>query len=477
MSKKTLQHKPSLRARWIIYPIIGIIFAFFLSILIMFANGYLPDWSGGKLTFKKTGMIILAVRPLDARIFVNSVYKENTSVYLLPNKINNLLPGDYKIRVEKKGYRTWEKTLRVEPGLVTWANYVLLYTDKLDIRAVDGLSSNALATSENGRYLFYTGVKDGKFYATSYETSGLSTHSFWPKDISNLPDWLKSPEVLSASFSQNSDKVLFAVKNGETTQYVVSETSGNDTKLTILNDQLKNSLTNVSWSPLENDSVFANIDGKLYHTRISSTALGEPILDGVVSFKLEANRQLYFARKVASGNISITRSNLDGTGKVTILDSIAPSSGYQFAHTGDSDSLAIRSIDTGDLLLIYPANGDNNVVLRLGKGYKGISWQKNGQKLLYYDENTVYRYDIERKKETHFSYGGRLTSVVWYFDDCHYLLNGENGSEIVEYDGANSLMLSFTPATTMALDNQNYNLVYATTRDKIAEYFRFSNPH
>ena len=477
MSKKPLQHKPSLRARWIIYPIVGVIFAFFLSVLLMLANGYLPEWSAGKLTFKKTGMIILAVRPLDARIFVNSVYKENTSVYLLPNKINNLLPGDYKIRIEKKGYRTWEKTLRVEPGLVTWANYVLLYTDKLDIRAVDGLSGEALATNDNGRYLFYAGSKDGKFYATSYETSGLSKHSFWPKDTSTLPDWLKSPEVLSASFSQNSDKVLLTVKNGESVQYVVSETSGNDAKLTILNDQLKSTVAGVSWSPTENDAIFANISGNLYHTRISSTALGEPLVDGVISFKLEASRLLYYARKAVSGNISIARSNLDGTGKVTILDSIAPSGGYQFAHTGDTDSLAVRSTDTGDLLLISPASGDNNVVVRLGKGYKNISWQKNGQKLLYYDENTLYRYDIERKKESHFTYGGKLKSAVWYFDDCHYLLNGENGLEIVEYDGANPLVLSFTAASTVALDAQNYNLVYSTIKDGVSEYSRFTNPH
>jgi len=480
MSNKTPKkkpQKPSRKVRWILYPLIGVVFVFFLGVLLMLANGFLPDIKDGKVSFKKTGMIIVAARPLDASIYINGKYKEKTTFYMLQNKLNNLIPGNYVIRIEKKGYRTWEKTISVSPGLVSWANYVLMFADKLDTKSIPELSGTPLAVSENGRHLLYTGTKDEKFFALSHDTSGLATHSFWPNDFSTLPEWLKVPQIVSASYNQNGDKVIFQIKNGDITEFVVGETAGNDTKLIILNEQMSVSPLSVAWNPYENDTIFINQANSLYSQKTSSTILGSPIATNVVSYKYEQNRQLYTAVKATSGNVSIEKSNLDGNNRVVILDSIAPASGYQFAHTNTGDSLAIRNIDTGDLLLVYPANGENNIILRLGKGYKNIIWQKNGQKLLYYNENAIYRYDTEKKKETHYLYNGKISSVAWYFDDCHYLVNGDLGLEVIEFDGGNSLKLSFTPALTLALDNQNNMLVYEISKDNVTEYLRFASPY
>ncbi len=443
----------------------------------MLANGFWPEWNGSRITFKKTGMIILAARPLDASIYINGKYKEKTSFYLLPNKINNLLPGEYKVRIEKKGYRTWEKTIKVEPGLVSWANYVLMFADKLDIQPVKDLTGTPTAVSESGRYLLYTGLKDGKFFATSQEANGLSTRSFWPKDTSTQPEWIKTPTVLAAAYSQNGDKVLFTLRNGDVAQYVIAETNGNDVKFVNLNESLKVAPSKVSWNPYDNEGVFVTYAEKLYHTKLTATALGSAIASNVVSYKYEANRQLYFAVKAASGNVQVERSNLDGGNKAIILDSIVPATGYQFAHTSQGDMLAVRSADSGDLLLIYPANGENNAVLRLGKSYKDIAWSKNGLKLLYYDDNTIYRYDSEKKKETHFVSLGKVTSVDWYYDDCHFLVNGDDGIRISEYDGANPLVLSFAPQKVVALDIQNFSLVYGEAKEAAVEYYRFTSQY
>lgn len=149
MGKKALKHKPSGRAKVAVYSIVTAVFLVFLSALLMLANGYLPVLKNGKLSLQKTGMIIIAARPLDASIYINGKYKEKTAFYLLQNKLNNLLPGKYTVRIEKKGYRTWEKTFSVEPGLVSWANYVLMFADKLDIKSITPPAGKIIATSKN----------------------------------------------------------------------------------------------------------------------------------------------------------------------------------------------------------------------------------------------------------------------------------------------------------------------------------------
>ena len=473
MIKKIASNKVSRWLKWILYPLGGVFIVFIFGSLLVLANGYLPEFKEGKVSFSKTGMIIIAAKPMEAKIYLNDRYKEKTAFYLLQNKLNNLRPGNYNVKIKKTGYRTWQKNITVEPGVVSWANYIIMFTEKLNIVNVSELTTNPITVSNNGRFLLYSGTKDNKFYATSYETSSLTTNSLWPSNTSASADWVKTPNILKASYNQSGNKVLYTIKNGDIKEYVVAEADGNDVRLTILNDQLHVVPTEINWDPYDDNAVFILVGTTLYHTKISADAVGKTISSDVISYSYESNKQVYYAKKsTINSTVSIEKSNIDGSDKTTIIDSIAPSTSYVFSRTPKNDTLAILSKDTGNLMLIYPANDGHNTTVRIGTGYKYISWQKDGKKLLYYDDTNVYRYDIEKNKSASFYYG-KLESVVWYYDESHYLINGEHGLEIIEFDGGNPLVLTSEQVSLVVSENNNNNLLYAISKDSKLRYLRF----
>ena len=84
-------------------------------IVIMYAQGYKYSFSENK--FLRTGAISLKV-DTDAKVFLNDELEGGTSFFSNAYSMDRLLPGVYRVSVQKDGYSSWSKTVTVEEGLV-----------------------------------------------------------------------------------------------------------------------------------------------------------------------------------------------------------------------------------------------------------------------------------------------------------------------------------------------------------------------
>ena len=62
-------------------------------------------------------------RPSGAEIYLDGELRSERT----PARLRNLLPSDYDIKVTKKGYGVWEKTLPVASGLTTFPEDIVLW--------------------------------------------------------------------------------------------------------------------------------------------------------------------------------------------------------------------------------------------------------------------------------------------------------------------------------------------------------------
>ena len=81
---------------------------------IKIAKGYRPSFATKKM--EGTGLLAANSTPRGATVFINDKLTSATDTTL------NLPPKDYKIKIAKDGYIPWEKTLKLEPELVTQTN-------------------------------------------------------------------------------------------------------------------------------------------------------------------------------------------------------------------------------------------------------------------------------------------------------------------------------------------------------------------
>lgn len=125
---------------------------FFLTaasgLVFLWAQGYSLDRTSGKL--EKTGMILTKSEPDGAKIIVDEVLTSATNATLA-----NLKPGEHKIRIEKEGFVTWQKTVTVKEQMVTELSAVLIpLTPKL-LPLTSGGANHPALSSDGSRIAFF----------------------------------------------------------------------------------------------------------------------------------------------------------------------------------------------------------------------------------------------------------------------------------------------------------------------------------
>lgn len=92
------------------------------TVAILYGKGYRIDFTGSKSILKGTGLLVATSTPDGAQVFINDHLTTAT------NNTINLAPGQYKVRIFKDGYFSWEKTIDVEEEVVSKAEALLFPT-------------------------------------------------------------------------------------------------------------------------------------------------------------------------------------------------------------------------------------------------------------------------------------------------------------------------------------------------------------
>lgn len=100
------------------------VFLLLSYVVILYAQGYKYSFSESK--FQRTGAIALKTNT-EARVYLDDKLQGGTSFFGNSYSIDRLLPGAYKLSVQKDNFSSWQKTVTVEEGFVTdFPNILLL---------------------------------------------------------------------------------------------------------------------------------------------------------------------------------------------------------------------------------------------------------------------------------------------------------------------------------------------------------------
>ena len=129
--------------------IVTIVIAFLVSgtmLAIKFAKGYRPSLTNK--AFEGTGLLSVNSLPKGASVFINDKLTTATDDTL------NLPPGEYQVKIAKDGYTPWEKTLKLEPELVTQTN-TRLFPSVPDLKPLTFTGATNLAPSPDGQKIAF----------------------------------------------------------------------------------------------------------------------------------------------------------------------------------------------------------------------------------------------------------------------------------------------------------------------------------
>jgi hypothetical protein len=436
--------EPTDFTRFVLYPLI---FFFFLSVftfLIIAASGFRISYADNKLSFQRTGMIILASHPFGADIFLNGKSEgKKTGYFFFPTKMSSILPGDYTISLKKDGYKTWEDVVSVVPNLVTRINYALLFKENLDLKELSFPSDvkiipNAEKNNLNNDMIL-SKTENGLTTLYIYDANKDTSKKIWPPEEQLTESLTNNSEITGVKLNKGNDRVIIYLKNGETTSYGLIDFSTEVSTLIFLESKFEKAFSKLVWSTTDPSQLLALSDAGLYIINLKDNSISDLIASSVVDFSVEKNKQIYYIVD-KSASFSLFQMNLDGNNKKLISEKIAKSKTYKISYSSKANALAILPYDDKGLY-IYNGISEQMSPTKLSEDSLDFEWSNDSEKIYYSDGKIIKNYNFEKQKSSQVDMGENILSIDWYYDNFHYLVQTENGLFVIDYDGSNKVCI------------------------------------
>lgn len=158
-----------------------IIFLIIGPSIIMYSQGYRFDIK--KFQFVETGGLYIKAFPEEVQLYINDKYINKTSFFTRDILVQNLLPDNYNIRVEKDGYHSWKKNLEIESKKVTEAKYIILFNEDIIFYNIE---NNVSSFYPNGNQILFLNNSNELLLYRSGEIEKILGTTQSPDNIENI---------------------------------------------------------------------------------------------------------------------------------------------------------------------------------------------------------------------------------------------------------------------------------------------------
>ncbi len=406
--------------RRIVYVFFIIVFLVVAPLVILYTQGYRYNFE--RRTVQKTGIMIVSSIPRKADIYLNNTrYAEQQT----PTKIEQLLPGDYEIRLEKEGYHSWHKRLPVFENGSTFAEKVILWKNNAATIATSTSITNWQQQRSRGDVALLG--TNGSLFTFNTERNQI---------INTLDTKNREPRELEWSASQK--KILS--KNKSNTDAQCEITSFEILKAPVT-QKLSQNYINCFWD-YSNDAITYGIKKDKSVWRFDTFTKSEQRVGFVTSTKsvLVKNNTLYSHDGTALYRQSITGNSIE---KITDISC----ANCQFIQL-NSRYLLLQDVGKEQIHFINETTHQKVASVSA----RNIDWLSDDV-LLFYNNWELWIYDLNKDApELVTRFGTPLTGAVWHPEGRHIFLATNNEIKVIELDNR-ELRNIITLATTT---NQRY---------------------
>jgi len=435
-----------------------ILFLIATPAILFYCLGYRIDFLGEGIV--KTGALYLKTAPKQAQISLDDKIKQKTDFFFGTALIENLLPQDYRIKIEKQGYQAWEKTLSIEEGQATEAKNITLVPEKLDLEVLNQNVVDFWFSPNNQKIILKEktfdeqGIEKGwnlklfdaenKIKAPIFEASERkeSLLSF-PSEQENIPSgsiFEQQSVLLNLEWSANSKKILLKTELGGEKQHFLLDLETMPVKIEML-EFLKDWEFIPFFHP-DNDQklILEEKNEKGLITLWESNLKGElsqKIINGAVSFAVSDKNIIWLDQ-----NGSLQKSNVQGQ---TQAMSLAP------LNTEEINDYEIIMLDSDIFVLrnktLWFFDSANRIFKTIGDNVNDFVVSPNKKKLCFWNDfqSEIFFFEQEtrqplRKKESKIlliRFSQKIQDFFWWND--HYLIfKTQETIKVIEIDDRNN---------------------------------------
>ena len=100
--------------------------------VVFYSQGWRMVFADYSVKFERTGAVYIQTEPKGVSIKIGQeTFGDKSGLIQNGTLINEVLPGNYKVEIQKNNYIAWVKDITVESGLVSEVSKIILVPEKL----------------------------------------------------------------------------------------------------------------------------------------------------------------------------------------------------------------------------------------------------------------------------------------------------------------------------------------------------------
>lgn len=440
-------------------------------ILVYGAYGYGINTKTGQII--QNGLLFVDSKPGGANITLNNKLQSGkTSARLV------LAAGNYDLRIDKEGYRSWQRNFVLDEHTISRYVYPFLFPGKpltIPLKNYPALPS-IITESPDRRWLLVQSPDStlGNLVFDQFDTSELAK----PPEIITLPRSVVTPAESSTykvvEWSTNNNHLLLEHSFPGGNEFIIFNrdepaTSFNINKL-FKTDPSKVFLKN---KKIDQFYLYSKEGGTVQIADTGQAKLGSAILRNVIAFKPYGNNIINYVTNVGAPAGKVAAKIWDDA-KIYPLYTFNAGQNY-LVDTAQFQGhwYYVAGSDTTDRVNIFKDPIDNIKNPQLAKALPLISLSQLGATKLSFSDNARFIgiqsgqnfavYDLETKEDYQYTVNVPLTTSLEWMDG-HRWIGQSNGQVFVsDYDNKNQQLLTSTIYEKGAFFSRDYNQMITLT--------------
>lgn len=414
----------------------------FSALVILIGTLIAIQYAKGNFRYTKQGYIASAGLlnansfPTAAEVFIDNklVTASDDTLYLEPN--------DYRVRISKDGYSTWEKTLHIEPQLVTQTN-ALLFPIAPSLTPLSFSGIQLIMPSPDGQKLLYYVASS----SSQTTTTGLYVLELSNGGAANLMGMQKAPrQILETPATSFSDpNFIWSPDSAE----VLVSTRGGDWLIPTDRKSIFNQLTDIGW---KKKTILAEWEYDMYLRDRQFFAKFPPEVLQIatqsaknVYLSPDKKRILYTATAAATLPPGLIPP-VPAANTQPEVRTLEPGKLYVYDREEDKNFLVANLIDQTAVATGSGAPSD----LVAQKRLLANDLDRSEPMSLTASESAFYTLQASSSAQTALNFSAYHSSLFintlqWFPDSKHLLFVRDNKIEIMEYDSSNLTTLYSGP--------------------------------
>lgn len=380
------------KTRKVLLFIFFLIFILVAPILTLYVQGYRFDFENKRLT-QTGGIFIKTINPKQVEVHLDGKLSKKTDFFFSSTLIENLLPKNYNIKVQKQGYYTWEKNLEVKEKQVAEARSIVLLPKDPEFQ------------------LLTTGVENIWFSEDKSKTIIKEREkNIWTLKLYNLEKNVKSQliketdtyktgaDLIDLQFTNN-DKLMLQIENKEQISYFELKIDSIPPLLTKVKAPQPLIEDALSYESFNEAIYYLDSSGDLYKTDTSLTN-NEKITSQAFDIKQETKYKLHVFEKAIFLQEGKTIYLFDQEKK--IFEKFSENINY-IKISPDKRKLVYFSDSEIKILFLEEQNfqprfnkGENMFLMRLSESMNDIFWL-NPDYLILITDNMLKIVEIDNR--------------------------------------------------------------------------------